>query len=178
MTPEAFREWWGLENLPANLQILTYRGNGLSSAGDAVNVWNAAAVEDSDKIASAVFSTATAGVSFGYNSDTGTFGALSSKGSFGAVSAASGGDIGSPGVIRNRIGPIPPRITSFIRNATGLQMQWTSSTGASYELQSRDSLAAGPWTTVKTVNATGSLVTEELPLVTGVAQRYYRVLVR
>jgi hypothetical protein len=33
MTPEEFRAWWGAEYFLPNLQILTYRGNGLSSAG-------------------------------------------------------------------------------------------------------------------------------------------------
>jgi hypothetical protein len=31
MTPDEFRAWWGPENLLPNLQVITYRGNGLSS---------------------------------------------------------------------------------------------------------------------------------------------------
>jgi hypothetical protein len=36
MSPSDFRAWWGSQNLPANLQILTYASIGFSSDGDAI----------------------------------------------------------------------------------------------------------------------------------------------
>lgn len=176
MTPEAFQEWWGVGNLPQSLKIITYRGNGLSSAGDAVNVWNAAASENSDKIASAVFSTATPGVSFGYNPDTGAFGALSENGVFGAFAAINGGDVGSPGYIRTPVVPIRPEILSAVKTASGFKVQWSSVAGKTYHLQARTALESGEWATIKTIVATGG-ATEEQDADSFPA-RYYRVFVQ
>jgi hypothetical protein len=176
MTPEDFKAWWGAENLPANLQVVTYRGNGLSAAGDAINVWNIAAVEDSDRVASAVFSTATAGVTFGYNADTATFGALSVTGTFGALVAAQGGDIGSPGYIRNHVVVSAPRFTRTVAQATGVTLEWSTQAGANYKLQARPALGVGNWADVKTYTATGAFQTEEIAFEAGASQRFFRVV--
>ncbi len=176
MTPEEFRDWWGSEHLLPGLKILTYRGNGLSSVGDAVNVWNAAASEDSDKLASAVFSTATAGVTFGYNPETGTFGELSIDGTNGAFTAASGGDVGSPGYIRNSQRVFLPRIREITISGTNIRLRWSSQVGTRYQIQFKAQLGDATWTTEKEVAAAGDVTSSEQPLNTAAGQRFYRVV--
>ena len=101
MTADQFRTWWGPQNLPANLKIITYPSIGFSSSGDAVYLWNAAANSITDTVASATFSTAVRGVSFSYDPVANRFGGLSVAGQSGAFVAAVNDDIGSPGTIIN-----------------------------------------------------------------------------
>src|SRR6185295_130501 len=35
-----FTNWWGAANVPTNLQVLFYSGNGQSSSGDALVLWS------------------------------------------------------------------------------------------------------------------------------------------
>lgn len=174
MTAREFRDWWGDANLLPDLKIVTYRGNGLSSNGDAVNLWNAAAADDSDRVASAVFSSATSGVSFGFNPDTREFGALSTAGTRGAITAASGGDIGSPGVIRPTVIPARVRISSATRTGGNLRITWNSEAGKNYQIQARDSLNPGAaWTTIETVPGQAGSTSRDLPIAAG--DRYVRI---
>ena len=46
---DQFREWWGT-NLPANLKVIPYGGNGLANPGDSVNLWGPGAANDADVI--------------------------------------------------------------------------------------------------------------------------------
>lgn len=96
MTPQEFREWWG-RGLSDSAQIVTYTGSGLglSSGGDAVNVWDSKGV----LVDSVKFGAGTPGVSFGYDVATKVFGGLSAAGSGGAFSSAQLGDIGSPAAV-------------------------------------------------------------------------------
>ena len=96
LTPQEFRTWWGT-GLSTEAQIVTYSGSGLglSSGGDAVNVWNAQGV----LVDSVKFGAATAGVSFGYNTAIKTFGGLSVVGVGGTFVSAQVGDIGSPAAV-------------------------------------------------------------------------------
>jgi hypothetical protein len=96
LTPELFRTWWGA-GLSLDTKVITYTGSGLGlgAGGDVVNVWDA-----TDTLVDRVtFGQATAGVSFGYDVDTGIFGGLSQVGIGGAFAAFENGDIGSPGII-------------------------------------------------------------------------------
>lgn len=96
LTASEFRAWWG-PNLKANAQIVTYTGSGLglSSTGDAVNLWDASnALVDSVK-----FGPATAGYTFNLDPNTATFGKLSVLGVDGAFAAAQGADVGSPAAV-------------------------------------------------------------------------------
>ena len=165
----------GARDLLPNLQILTYHGNGLSSAGDAINLWNAAASDDSDKLASAVFSTATPGVTFGYDPVSGFFGDLSTDGVNGAFAAVSGGDIGSPGYTRNTQRVIFPRLREMaVVNGT-FRLSWNTQPGTKYVVQSKPQLDSSDWTTETELNAVDSLTTVELPFAPTAPQRFYRV---
>ena len=48
MTPEAFSNWWGEENLPTGAQFFRYVGNGIQSAFDVMLLWNATATDPND----------------------------------------------------------------------------------------------------------------------------------
>ncbi|MCI0539687.1 MAG: immunoglobulin domain-containing protein [Verrucomicrobiales bacterium] len=176
LTPEEFRNWWGPENLLPNLQVITYRGNGLSSAGDAVNVWNAAATDDADKLASAVFSTATMGITFGYNSDAGQFGEPSIAGQFGAFAASSGGDIGSPGYIRDSQRVFLPRFREIKITGGNILVTWSGQPGTKYVLQAKTGLEDAAWGAIRTVTATETLTTVEEPISGATGQRFFRVV--
>lgn len=173
MTPEAFRRWWGEDRLPPGLKIITYSGPGLglSSAGDAINVWNAAASENADKVASEVFSTATQGVSFGFDPDMNQFGELSVVGVHGAFPAAELGDIGSPGYIRNP--ERPPRFAAVRRTPGGIELTWQTVPGRRYTLLYTLRLDSNAWLPLHTQTAGGDL----LSFTDAVSEstRFYRV---
>jgi len=173
ITADTFKTWWGADKLPAGLKIITYTGNGLSSAGDAVNVWNAAASDNFDKVASVTFSTGTAGASFRYNPDTQQFGELSTAGAFGAFAAAVGGDIGSPGYVTAP--PVKPEITEIKRVTDGVSITWKTAAGKQYLLQARSNIDSGEWTTVRTVTATADSATEVVAIEAGSERQFYRI---
>ena len=92
-----FVNWWGAANLPANLQVLFYSGNGLSASGDSVVLWSPTAVSDADYVDRVDFGEAVRGHSFTYNPTNGLFGMVSSNGVGGAFKAVTSDDEGSPG---------------------------------------------------------------------------------
>ena len=174
MSASAFRAWWGAENLPADLQVIPYTGAGLSlsSLGDALNLWNSAAQDDFDTVASEVFSTAVPGVTFGWNPEAGYFGDLSVDGLYGAFRATESGDIGSPGYIRT---PLRPRMLNITREADGWHLRWTSIAGRNYTIQSKNNLTDPGWTPLPTVPATGPFLTLTDPDLSA-GQKFYRVV--
>jgi hypothetical protein len=174
MPPQDFRQWWGAANLKTNLQIITYRGGGLSlsSLGDAINLWNSGAVEDFDTVASEVFSTATNGVSFRFDPDAGVSGELSQEGLDGAFRAPENGDIGSPGYLHN---PPEPRILRFDKDGSNYNLTWTAMTNRTYTLSFKTNLADASWTPLKSVMATGPFATTSTPASSSIPRRFYRV---
>ena len=112
VTPDAaaFRNWWGVANLPARpLQIYFYPsgGFGFDEIDDAVRLWDA----QGNVVDQAFFGEARKdkGVTFTYEPDCGRFGAFSGLGE-GAFEAATCTDIGSPGFAP--LGPVLMRITA------------------------------------------------------------------
>jgi hypothetical protein len=168
LTPEAFRAWWGPANLSPDLPIIRYTGNGLSSLGDIIALWNAAATEDSDRVATTSFAAATAGVSFGFNSATEEFGLLSIAGQFGAFKAATGNDLGSPGYLWNR-----PVILSLASSPAGVDLTWSTRANVNYAVRAAADLS-GPWNTLSNRLATGSTLT--FRDATAAGNRFYRVV--
>lgn len=177
MTPQAFRDWWG-PNLPANVQIIPYNGagQGLSSSGDDVHVWNAAASANADQAASVNFLAGTNGDSFGFDptvpNPTGFLGfapdGLSTAGVNGAFVAAVGGDIGSPGSIVNL-----PR-TSIAATNGGLAISWLNQPNWNYVIQFKTNLGEANWTTLSNVTSDGSSVFGIVDSTLS-TQRFYRI---
>ena len=145
---------------------------GLSSLGDALNIWNSAASEDFDTIASEVFSTATNGVSFGYNPETQIFGELSKSGFLGAYVSRENADIGSPGYIRN---PTEPRILTFRRESAGWVLTWRSIPGRVYSVQATTILGGTGWSTLNTIPSSDAIQTYADTTAAG-ERKFYRVV--
>jgi hypothetical protein len=103
-----FIAWWGAGNLPADIQVLFYTGNGQSSAGDSIVLWSPSATSDADYVDRADFGEAVRGHSFTYNPTTGAYGIVSSNGVGGAFKAVTSDDEGSPGTTT---GSVPLAIT-------------------------------------------------------------------
>lgn len=99
-----FINWWGSNNVPTNLQVLFYAGNGFSATGDSIVLYAPTATNDSDWVDRVDFDIATRGHSFTYNPTNGNFGILSTNGVGGAFKAVTADDEGSPGFTT---GPVP-----------------------------------------------------------------------
>jgi CotH kinase protein/Chitobiase/beta-hexosaminidase C-terminal domain/Lamin Tail Domain/Immunoglobulin domain/Fn3 associated len=173
LTPADFRTWWGSQNLPASLQIITYPSIGFSSSGDAIYLWNAAANSITDTTASVTFSTATKGVSFGYDPVSNAFGGLSVAGQNGAFIATLNGDLGSPGTFINL-----PRITQlgFI-NGSGFNLSFVTEPNLGYSVEYKNNLADPAWLTLTNFTAASSLATVADPFAGNNAARFYRIVV-
>lgn len=169
-----FRAWWGLNG--STPKVATYGGSGvgLSSNGDGVTVWNAAASSDADTIDAVTVLAATRGVSFtadanGLNFDGLT---LSVEGVNGAYASPIGGDIGSPGFLTASV--VPPnasQLTSTAYNA----FNFTTQSGYHYAVQYNTNLTTTNWITLTNITASGSLEGFTDGTATN-STRFYRVI--
>jgi hypothetical protein len=173
MTPADFRAWWGNQNLPASLQIIPYPAIGFGSDGDAIYLWNAAAGDVTDTVASVTFGAATKGVSFGYDPGSQTFGGLSVAGQNGAFVAALNGDVGSPGYVTGA-----PQISGVSYDAgSGFSLTFPTLTNFNYRVAYKDNLADADWLTLTNFTATASPFTFTDPTTNTNPARFYRVTV-
>jgi hypothetical protein len=95
---QAFKDAWFGSNVPANFLIGTYGGSGigLSSGGDAVNIFDSLG----NPVTSVDFSAATTGFTFDNAAgNSGTISALSAVATDGAFTSFDGFEVGSPGTI-------------------------------------------------------------------------------
>lgn len=101
LNAETFKTNW---NLASGVQVGYYSGSGvgLSSDGDAVNIFDASG----NFVTGQSFGAATSGSSFGYDDATSTFGGISVNGVLGAYTS-NGGEIGSPGLVGTSAVPEP-----------------------------------------------------------------------
>ena len=173
MTPQAFRAWWGTQNLSPSLQILTYPTIGFSSSSDSIYLWNAAATTVTDVVASVAFSTAARGVSFGYDPAANVFGALSAPGQNGAFVAAGNGDVGSPGTVLNL-----PKLSGFHFNpGNGFTFSFVTQSNLNYRVEYKADLAAPSWMALTNFVAPGSVFSFSDTAATTNSARFYRVAV-
>lgn len=152
LTPDQFRTWWGTNNLPTSLKIVTYTGSGigLSSGGDGLRLWNATATANADTIDGVDFPAGDPGISFNFNPDTKEFGKLSEldlNGVFQAPATLEGvKEWGSPG--RIKVGAIvtpaqPPSLT-ITQTEAALKILLSAESGRTYQLQRRNE-TSGSW---------------------------------
>lgn len=102
--PAAFRSAWFGTTPPASLQVGAYSGSGvgLSTGGDAVNLYDASGT----RITGVDFGAATTGFTFDNAAGaTGTISTLSVAGTNGAFLADDGSETGSPGLVANPVVP-------------------------------------------------------------------------
>jgi hypothetical protein len=179
MEADAFRRWWGEENLPADLPIITHHGNGLSTFGDSMRLWNATAMDVDDYVVSAAVLdtnvTPTEGVSLEFDEIFRDLSIPSVEGERGAFRAAEGDDIGSPGWTSNEQRVVRPRVTLIHRIGPGVTVTWKTQPGRTYELRYRDDLAGPDWLLVVSQPAIGDSLTVTDTTAGAAAQRFYKV---
>jgi hypothetical protein len=173
-----FSLWWGEANLPRNLQVFVYSGIGLKSYGDTLYLWNPAAEDPYDYVATALWAGATRGVSFELTHtcepDLGCEDEAereSVNGMNGAFQAATSADIGSPGYVSE-----PPLSILSIQAATGeVKIQCRVSAGRSYRLLRATGVSAVGWTPLPGRMATNNLLVLEDSFGPADTARFYRV---
>ena len=152
LTPDQFRTWWGTNNLPTGLKIVTYTGSGigLSSGGDGLRLWNATATANADTIDGVDFPAGDPGISFNFNPDTREFGKLSVldlNGVFQAPATLEGvKEWGSPGRIRagTIVTPAQPPSLTITQTEAALKVSLSAESGRTYRLQRRNE-ASSAW---------------------------------
>ncbi|MDW7979096.1 MAG: hypothetical protein RMH97_00815 [Verrucomicrobiales bacterium] len=177
MDPARFRSWWGTNNVPSRVKIV-YAGSGigLSSSGDGLYLWNAAATANTDFICGVTFGPAPTlpRRTFVYNVDspgrqTPTPGSLTlvSSNAINGAWIASNGDIGSPGRV---IAPIEVQIFAA---AGGAALRWPTVPGRSYVLEARTGVGSDGWTVLTNFAAADdyALITQPFDL----PARFFRV---
>jgi hypothetical protein len=185
MSREQFIDWWGRDNLPENLQVIRYTGNGLKATADAIRLWNPTALRNTDYIFSVGIVhidgdfAPIRGVSLNFWCDGPVpfIGVPSAFGQCGAFQAARSGDVGSPGFASRSVSPWPlPRILRISRDAGGVQLICETEPGQRYELQYTDSLCNPAWTTLGEHVAAGTELTIRDPTPFQTQDRFYRLV--
>ena len=152
LTSDQFRTWWGANNLPTGLKIVTYTGSGigLSSGGDGLRLWNATATANTDTIDGVDFPAGDPGISFNFNPDTREFGKLSVldlNGVFQAPATLEGvKEWGSPGRIKagTIVTPVKPPLLTITQTEAALKVVLSAESGHTYRLQRRNE-AGSAW---------------------------------
>lgn len=179
LTPEEFRQWWGNENLPPGLKIITYRWAALSLSatdGDTIWLWNPGATKDKDYVVAESFVASPPGRTFTWKPALKRFWGLSDSqsedGVDGAFRAVDGDDIGSPGFVE-----APPlAITRVLMEKAGVRIHWKSDLGRSYRVWWSPSLDSEEWTAVsQDVVATGGRMDLWVPMEEGRPAGFFRV---
>ncbi len=163
MSAEAFKLWWGAENLPPDLQIVTWAGWGISSSGnESISIWNPGADSPFDVVATVGDVAATAGVSHEFEhfwdaaeGCASLFPKDSAPWENGAFPAAIESDVGSPGYTANPA----PRLLTVLLNATDVQVRCRVVAGRRYQLGFKNSLTEADWTPLGTQTAIGAALT-------------------
>jgi hypothetical protein len=182
MSAEAFKNWWGEENLPENIRILTYPSHNFEPATDSIYFWNAAAADLDDRVAWVNFTNPTNGVTLWFDPSDPVielYGEQSKLGERGTIRAVEADDIGSPGYRTNHPARVyAPRFTEIIRSMSGVRLTWTARPGKTYELQSATALTTDAvWSPVNQQSSTGFSVTLMDSSATNASRRFYRLQV-
>lgn len=178
LSASQFIAWWGANNLPADLKVVSYTGSGLglSATSDALRLWDDTTTDVANTMASVDFGAATAGRSFTYNPSTQQFGELSQAGVYGAFRAANSSDVGSPGRFRQPVSA--PVLRAFVNNARFF-VEFETTAGYLYSLEERAGFTQSTqsaWTpTGDTLLGTGARAGFSKP--PGSSNQYYRVKV-
>ncbi|MEJ0091525.1 MAG: immunoglobulin domain-containing protein [Limisphaerales bacterium] len=180
MTPDAFRTWWGAQNLRPNLQIIPYHGSALSfsgTSGDILTVWNAAAANEYDFIDSASVAPNPEGVTFGFDPYARIFFGITPDGY--SVEGINGGfasafdsvtpEIGSPGTILN-----VPHFTSVTKTNGGFALAWFTQPSWTNTIQFKNNLAETNWTTLTNILGDATTTMNFIDSTTS-TQRFYRI---
>ena len=175
LSREEFVRWWGAENLPEGLQIVSYAGNSFEALGDSLFLWNATATSREDVIASLSFVNDTRGVSLWFDPVLAEFGELSVENEGGAFRAAESDDIGSPGHASGApLRLVPSRLSLSLSADGGRQLAWNTQRGYVYTLEYCDDLLQPSWAILESIIAESNSLTT-MDRYAGSSQRFYRV---
>lgn len=178
--PESvFATWWGADALPVSFKFCTFGGFGLTFSGDQLYLWNPAATDPHDPLASTAWAGSLPGVSIEIQRqcypEIGCFdepAGDSVAGVNGAFRAADGPDIGSPGYTANA----PLKILSVQRQTNGVtQVKFRTVTGKAYRLWRASGPSASSWESVQTQTAAGNVLTLSDLLPSAGSACFYRV---
>lgn len=148
LTPDQFRLWWGATNVPPGVQIVTYTGTALSfnAIRDQLRVWDNITTDPSATFLQVDLGPADTGVSFTLEPGTTTNLVNSVLGVNGAFQAASGPDIGSPGLyVTNSASGV--RLEGTLMGPA-LQLSFPTAPTETYSIEQSDSLNPGNWRTM------------------------------
>ena len=116
LNADDFRAWWGPQQLPANLQLIPYSGNGFAAGGyDAVQLWHVTGAS-TNLVQRVELYAARQGFTFCYDPATGEFDQYSTVGDGHAFKAEQADDVGSPGWTT---GPVP---ITFVQQPQALKV--------------------------------------------------------
>lgn len=179
MTPDAFRTWWGAQNLRPNLQIISYHGSALSfsaTAGDSLTLWNAATADPGDYMDSVSVAANSSTYTFGFDPTTWTFfgnnlgwSVPGVNGAFAAAFNSVTPDIGSPGTILN-----VPYFTSIMKTNDGFALTWFTQPNWTNQIQYKNNLTDTNWSTLANPVGDATPLMNYIDVTTS-TQRFYRV---
>ncbi len=184
MSAESFWRWWGFAHFRTGMQVHTFNGFSLADVGESLTLWNPAAINDADSVASIAWLLGTVGVSLECTADCdeeyGCMGMCltdSVLGVNGAFRAAVNGDIGSPGCITNLAPmPVPPRFLSIAYDGSRILLECAVTPGKTYRLSCTPELPAAEWTELDTYVPSDPLLwIEDAAPAPAAAPRFYRL---
>jgi hypothetical protein len=164
-TRDQFFAWWGWTNLPQDLQVIPWRGWGISSkGGEAITFWDPSTEDQFQVIAQVFPDVFVEGVSK-YFGDECPLGCDSVPTNGGTFFAAQGGELGSPGFC------LAPNL-NIIMDGESVVLIGRSWAGTNYSLQFKNDLREG-WNTLSSQIASRNAVIFRDP-VHG-EKRFYRI---
>jgi hypothetical protein len=196
MTRDAFIRWWGAENLPPNLKVVTYVGYGLSSNLEGLYLWSRGAEADTDSLADVVWATppvippndltcpcdceaSPCGVPlkghslvFDPDVDCMVSGMASEEGKNGTFRSVESDDLGSPGWTTRT----PPRLTSIDLGLSAVALRWTALPGTTNMVQCKSAWADPCWTTLGSNLCASAFRAFTDTTIGKEQQRYYRIV--
>lgn len=150
-----FFEWWGADQLPADLQVLSYSGFSLSARGEALYLWDETAERTDEFLDSVSYLTNSAGRTLNFESldADSPFDRDPVETSAEGIRAVQCGDLGTPGFTaeswRNHA---RPQFTGIERVEEGTNLRWSARPGAVYRLEFSDDVS-GPWQLLQSMTA-------------------------
>ena len=173
LTREEFIAWWGADNLPCDLQVITWTGWSISADSiESLYLWNPSANFPAGSVAQVFTGSFAQGVSKLYDTNAYWMGGNSVVGERGTLIAVQGGDIGSPGY---DAAPTLDFLTcgGITQDEAGIQIKGRSVVGRTYVLQFKNDLQDSDWSELDRQPATNAAVLfRDGPLV---SNRFYRL---
>lgn len=137
-TRDEFTAWWGADNLPQDIQVLTWKGWGISADDrESITLWNQTTEDSTDVIDKVTPDVYPESVSL-YFDDACPQGCPSDPADRGTFFAVNGRQLGSPSY------EVAPNLNMWINGAEVI-LRGRSRVGRTYSLQFKDRLQDADW---------------------------------